>query len=392
MSIAVWLFLLLPVAAASGWMAARRKEITPPRKKEPPTTSSYFSGLNYLLHDRPDKAIEVFIEMVHVDSETVETHLALGSLFRRRGEVDRAIRIHQNIIARPELTAAQRDQAFFELGTDYVRAGFLDRAEEVMCNLLKSPTHRLFAQEHLLQIYQQQKEWDKAINTVTLLIADTPHYPNYLDYSALASQFCCELAEKALEKADYSLVNQWLEKALSFSPSSVRASLIAARLAEWHGDDRKTLRKLQQVIVADPDYIPEVLPQIGATFRRLNDLSGYRHFLEHSLKRHAHLEWQLEYVQLLDQLGETEEAIEILTQRVEKSASRRALHLLIKLLNQQAFTDSSSLLAQRAFIEKALEALVEKKLFYRCSHCGFEARQLHWRCPGCQQWNMFKPI
>jgi lipopolysaccharide biosynthesis regulator YciM len=101
MSIAVWLFLLLPVAAASGWMAARRKEITPPRKKEPPTTSSYFSGLNYLLHDRPDKAIEVFIEMVHVDSETVETHLALGSLFRRRGEVDRAIRIHQNIIARP---------------------------------------------------------------------------------------------------------------------------------------------------------------------------------------------------------------------------------------------------------------------------------------------------
>ena len=390
MSNLVWLFLLLPVAAASGWLAARRKASGRRRGKAYPAVApSYYKGLNYLLHDRPDQAIEVFIEMVHVDSETVETHLALGSLFRRRGEVDRAIRIHQNIIARPALTVAQRDQAFFELGTDYARAGFLDRAEEVMHNLLKSPTHRAFAQEHLLQIFQQQKEWQKAVETITTLIEDAPQNP---DYPHLAAQFCCEMAEKSLENSQYSAVDQWLKKALKFSPDSVRASLIAARLAQWRGDDREALLKLQQVIIADPDYIPEVLPQIGACFQRLDDLAGYRAFLEQSLQHDSHLDWQLEYVQLLDQMGETQTALSILTRQLELNATRRGLYLLVKLNNQQCVERAEPIDPQLAFIEKMLESLVEKKLFYRCSHCGFEARQLHWRCPGCQQWDTFKPI
>lgn len=390
MAMTPWLFLLLPVAAASGWLTARWSATKQKRKRQPKNQSqSYYRGLNYLLHDRPDKAIEVFIEMVHVDSETAETHLALGSLFRRRGEVDRAIRIHQNIIARPTLTAIQRDNAFFELGTDYARAGLLDRAEEVMLNLLKSATHSVLARENLLQIYQQQKEWERAVDVIYYLIKETPENQNY---RKLASQFCCELANKDLEEKRYKAAEAWLKKATGFLPDSVRANLIGAQLAENQGKSRDALEKLQRVLSTDPDYIPEVLPLIKACYRHLDDLTGYRAYLEEVLRYQLHLECQLEYAQLLNELGEADAALTMLAEWLEQNASRRGLFLLVKIINQKQREQAVPVSPFMDFIEKNLESLVEKKLFYRCENCGFEARNILWRCPSCQQWETFKSI
>jgi len=163
------LWLLLPVAAASGWWVARHTELVSQARKKSSLTSDYFKGLNYLVNEQPDKAIEVFIRVVEVDSETIETHLALGSLFRRRGEVDRAIRIHQNLIARPSLNREQRTQALLELGQDYMNAGLLDRAESLFLELVELDAHTVRALQLLADIYEQEKDWQACLDIVEQL-------------------------------------------------------------------------------------------------------------------------------------------------------------------------------------------------------------------------------
>ncbi|MCK5360007.1 MAG: lipopolysaccharide assembly protein LapB, partial [Gammaproteobacteria bacterium] len=161
----VWLLLLLPLAAISGWIASRQDERIRSRKCGADIPSDYFKGLNLLLNEQPDKAIEVFIKVLEVDSETVETHLMLGNLFRRRGEIERATRIHQNLIARPKLDRYQCSQALFELAQDYLKAGLLDRAENLLLEYAEVEKDPEPALRQLLYVYQQEKEWDQAIAT-----------------------------------------------------------------------------------------------------------------------------------------------------------------------------------------------------------------------------------
>ena len=188
------LWLLLPLAAASGWYAARRDLRRPAAA---PVSPDYFRGINYLLNEQPDKAIEVFTRMLEVNTETVETHLALGGLFRRRGEVERAIRIHQNLIARSTLDAAQRSQALCELAQDYLKAGLLDRAENLFLELAEIPAHLETALRALMAIYEQEKEWHKAIVSARrlALIVDS-------DLGPLLAQYHCEMGERALQAAN----------------------------------------------------------------------------------------------------------------------------------------------------------------------------------------------
>ena len=185
------LWLLLPLAAASGWLAARRGVRGTKAQLMPELSSDYFQGLNYLLNEQPDKAIEVFVRMLEVNSDTVETHLALGNLFRRRGEVDRAIHIHQNLIARPTLKPEQRTQALMELGQDYMRAGLLDRAESLFEELVQVDAHTAAALQQLLVIYQQEKDWDRAIQTARRLGVVSGR-----NMAPVIAQYYCELAAR----------------------------------------------------------------------------------------------------------------------------------------------------------------------------------------------------
>ena len=157
-------WLLLPLAAGASWWAARRGIARVSGAQVDRLRSTYFRGLNYLLNEQPDKAIEVFLQIAEVDSNTIETHLALGNLFRRRGEVDRAIRVHQNLVARPTLNAEQKTSALLELGEDYMRAGLLDRAETLFTDLVGIDARAPSALRHLISIYQQERDWHKAID------------------------------------------------------------------------------------------------------------------------------------------------------------------------------------------------------------------------------------
>ena len=185
-----FLLLLLPVAVYSGWWLARSLDKRSSRKRTQLFSNQYFQGLNYLLNEQPDKAIQVFLELAEVNQDTVETHMALGSLFRRRGEVDRAIRGHQNIIAKPGLEPQQRTQALLELGEDYMRAGLLDRAERLFSELIESDAQTPSALRSLLEIYQQEKDWEKALEQAQRLEQVKGEH-----MGDVMAQFCCEMAD-----------------------------------------------------------------------------------------------------------------------------------------------------------------------------------------------------
>ena len=186
------LFLLLPIAAGYGWYMGRRSILHRDSQKSKKLSRDYFTGLNFLLSNESDKAVDLFISMLDVDDETIDTHLSLGSLFRKRGEVDRSIRIHQNLIARPHLTTEQRDIAMMELGKDYMAAGFYDRAEEIFLNLVNQEDHSEEAESQLISIYQVTKEWQNAIDVTKKLPKK-----RQLVFKCTTAHFYCQLADEA---------------------------------------------------------------------------------------------------------------------------------------------------------------------------------------------------
>lgn len=378
------LWLLLPVAAASGWIMARRSMQRSQRSQSRKFNSDYFQGLNFLLNEQPDKAIEVFIRMLEVDSDTVETHLALGNLFRRRGEVDRAIRIHQNLIARPTLNKAQRSAALLELGQDYMRAGWLDRAESLFGELLENDVHTVIASRHLLDIYQQEKEWDKAINVARRLDGDRGQ-----SMKPVIAQFYCEQAEVALRKGDENQAHQMLKRALAQDRRCVRASLLQGRMAMQAEDCRAALKVFRQVEDQDIEYLPEILEQMRTCYENLNARDALRDYLRDIMRRYTGVSPVLMYADLIARTEGDTAAAEFMTENVRKRPSVRGLGRLIDL----SLAGASGKARDDLLILRDLVAqLLRNKPVYKCSHCGFAGKSLHWQCPGCKAWNSVKPI
>jgi len=249
-----FLLLLLPVAIYFGWWLAKSFDRRSSNKRTQLFSNQYFQGLNYLLNEQPDKAIQVFLELAEVNQDTVETHMALGSLFRRRGEVDRAIRFHQNIIAKPGLEPEQRTQALLELGEDYMRAGLLDRAEMLFSELIESDAHTPSALRSLLEIYQQEKDWEKALEQAQRLEKVKGEH-----MGDVMAQFCCEMAETALSEDDKDAAGRQLRQARRLDPDCIRARFITARMAVSAEDYKTALDAYEDIAELDSNYIPELL-------------------------------------------------------------------------------------------------------------------------------------
>jgi lipopolysaccharide biosynthesis regulator YciM len=378
------LWFLLPVAAASGWIMARRSKSPPPRDHARAINPDYFQGINFLLNEQPDKAIEVFIRMLEVDSDTVETHLALGNLFRRRGEVDRAIRIHQNLIARPTLNKSQRSAALLELGQDYMRAGWLDRAESLFEELLEGGLHTQQALRHLLDIYQQEKEWEKAIAIAKRIGSETnqPMHP-------IIAQFHCELAEKALKFSDDNQASQALKRALSHDKRCVRASLLQGRMALAADNCKAALKAFRQVEEQDIDYLPEILEQMCQCYEQTQTLDAFKEYLRGIISRYEGISPVLMLADVLARTEGESVAVEFMTVQLRKRPSVRGLGRLIGLnLVGSSGKGKDDLLILRDLVEQ----LLKSKPIYKCGHCGFSGKSLHWQCPTCKEWNTVKPI
>jgi lipopolysaccharide biosynthesis regulator YciM len=378
--------LLLPVAALSGWLIGRREAAAQAARREQSSqiATDYFTGLNYLLHDRPDKAIEVFVKVLEVESETVETHLALGNLFRRRGEVDRAIRIHQNLVARSTLDIRQRGLALLELGLDYMRSGLFDRAENLFIELLDTGLYQQQSLRHLVDIYQQEQDWAKALEFCSRLEAATGQ-----NLSNERAHFMCEQAQALIERQCREEAQELLDKAFATDRKCVRATLMSANLAMQARDFDRALQHLKRVEQQDIDFLPEALPMIVKCFRQLERHDELRDYLDRLAALRAGVSPTLALAELMGEQEGRESAKRYVVQELKIRPTIRGIERLIEYaLSGAAGEAREDLLILK---ETALR-LIAGKATYKCGSCGFAGRSLHWQCPGCKSWSTVKPI
>jgi lipopolysaccharide biosynthesis regulator YciM len=378
------LWLLLPVAALSGWFAARRSRGPSARRRPARVPPEYFRGLNYLLNEQPDKAIEEFVRMAEVDDETVETHLALGSLFRRRGEVDRAIRIHQNLMARGSLTREQRLLAMLELGMDYMRSGLLDRAEGLFRELVEVGSHTRQALEQLLDIYQQERDWPNAIAAAQRLRAT-----GVARLDPAIAHFHCELAEQALRAGSRSEARQQLAQALARDPRCVRASLIEARMEEEEGNPRAAIAAYARIEAQDADFLPEAIRPLQRCHEIAGTAGEFDAFLAGMVERHGGTRAQLMHADLVAARNGDAAAMAFLSRELRHQPTVPGISRLLDLIRRSA---GDRVPDSIAVVHEAVERLEREQPVYRCIRCGFAARLLHWQCPGCKQWSTVKPV
>jgi lipopolysaccharide biosynthesis regulator YciM len=378
------LFLLLPVAAASGWYIGRRASERQRGAQVSRLSTTYFRGLNFLLNEQPDKAIEVFLEIAEVDKGTVETHFALGNLFRRRGEVDRAIRVHQNLIARPKLTEEQRTQAVLELGEDFMRAGLLDRAETLFADMVKLNASVPQALKHLISIYQQERDWKKAIEHARRYETATGE-----PMGKLIAQFQCELAEQARSVGDIQAARTFLAAAYADDTHCIRAGIVEGQLELAAGNDQAAIRAFERVARHDVEYLPEFLKSLLGCYERRGERARARSFLAEMIERYPGVSALLAQTRLIEQDEGRDAAAEFLTRQLRQRPSVRGQGALIDLsLAQSRPEERDSLLV----LKQLTEQLVAGTPAYRCGRCGFGARAHHWQCPSCKNWGTVKPI
>ncbi|GAB4444539.1 MAG: lipopolysaccharide assembly protein LapB [Rhodocyclaceae bacterium] len=381
MDFELWWLLALPLFFALGWVAARidirhvvRESRTLPR--------SYFQGLNYLLNEQPDRAIEAFIEAVKVDPQTIELHFALGSLFRRRGEFDRAIRMHRNLIEREDLAEADRLAALCELGQDYLKAGLLDRAEETFQKLAGTASEET-AQKFLLEVYEQEKDWARAIEIAGRL----PDAAGHLRQSEIAN-FHCEIASREMTHSHPDEARRHLAAAAAIHRKCARANILLGELEAAAGNTEAAIAAWKAIEQQNPAYLALVAQRLmeahvalGRADRGLQLLRGY-------LEEHPS-------VDLLDTLFRAEleangaqSAYRLVRDELERNPTLLGLD---KLLEAQLLVTPPEGRADLDLVKNLIHAHTRRVARYRCSECGFKARQFHWRCPACGGWETYPP-
>ena len=379
------LALLLPVAAASGWLAARRsarKEALRLRRSD--VGAAYFRGLNYLVNEQPDKAIDIFVRMLEVNSETVELHLTLGNLFRRRGEVDRAIRIHQNLIARPSLSRMQRSQAMLELGQDYLRAGLLDRAEGLFRELVESDQLVKKALSHLIVIFQHEKEWRQCLEASYRLeqLGDTQQGHDQVHYY-------CELAEAARAEGDLPRALELLKEAEQADGANARALLMQAELAMQNQSYEEAIRLFDEVEVHHPGYVSEVVEPLTRCHTELGREDLWQSYLRDQYAKQGSLPLMKAIAEDLNRREGAAAAVAFVRQHLSSRPSLRGLGYLIDLRLVETGDGSTDFMQS---LKRLVDQLIQDMPAYQCHRCGFAVRSLQWQCPGCRSWGTMVPF
>ncbi len=375
-----WYLIVLPLLFAAGWwLRGFDSKVRAADRGGAPR--SLFRGVNLLLNEQPDKAIDAFIDVVKLDPETIELHYALGNLFRRRGEVDRAVRIHTYLLNRADLSARERSNALAELGQDFLKGGLLDRAEDAFVRLRDDPQHRFPALRALLRIYQMEREWAKAIDCARRLEREAGE-----SHDVAVAQFYCELAEQALAKNDLQRAQSHLDEALVADRRSVRAMLLAGDVAMRRGEQDEAIKHWLRVEAASPEH----LPLVAARLTEAMDKAGRRDEALNLLRR-ALLDWP------------SIDLLEVAYQRVDEWEGAAAAEILLRdeLKRHPSLLGFEKLLALRSaqgggdpeldLLRSLIHAQTRKLARYRCSKCGFRAREFHWQCPGCTGWDSYPP-
>ncbi|HVS25747.1 MAG TPA: lipopolysaccharide assembly protein LapB [Burkholderiales bacterium] len=381
MEIELWWLLAFPLFFSLGWIAARIdiKQLLSESRALP---LSYFKGLNFLLNEQPDKAIEAFIEVVKVDPQTVELHFALGNLFRRRGEVERAIRMHQNLAERADLAQEQKLNAMFELAKDYLKAGLLDRAEEFF-GKLQGTTHAEAALKNLLEIYQQEKDWQKAIDAARHLEKITNQ-----SYQKEIANFYCELAANELMHSRLENAGPHLDAALAAHRKCARASILQGDLEVLQNRHEQAITAWKRIETQNPAYLSLVAEKIFNAYRHLDRFDEGARLLSGYLFNYS----SLDLLNVVFQATLTRQGAEPAYQLVRDELKRNPTLLgLDKLLEAQMLEAPPERRHDLELMKNLVHSHTRSLALYRCEKCGFRARQFYWRCPACGGWETYPP-
>ncbi len=381
MSSLVLLVIALFIAAAAGWFGAHWMRRGPKPDYRAAVSEQYFRGLNFVLNEQPDRALEVFLKMVELDNETVETHFALGNLYRRRGEVDRAIRVHETIIERPTLEPEHREHATLALAEDYFSAGLFDRAEQLFLTLAQSGGQRVAALRYLIRLYEQQRDWPQAIATHdSLRQLASPEHPTSI------AHYYCELADQARQKHDIAAARELLDKARGEQRNFPRGALIGADIALDERDQLLAMQLCRRVVELHPQLLPVVLPR----FARAAHASETKIDLDAELASlrspDPHARAEFAYAALVAGLEPKGFVLECLRDFIRGDAT---LSDLVPALNTESATLSDERL--RALAE-SLARIFRRSQRYRCVECGFATTGHFWQCPGCRSWDALAPV
>lgn len=399
-----WLFLLVFTAIACGWLLGR---FAGGASALPGGATAayrqYFRGLNYLLNDRPDEAIDAFIQTLEVNKETFETHLALGNLMRRNGDVEQAIRIHQNLLARPNLPPLQLQRANLELAHDYISAGLYDRAERLLLDLVQSSEElRAISLRHLVEIYQSERDWTKAIETATRLMPrrnlflSSPDPDPILD--AAIAHFHCELAQNGLDKNEFDAARAHLQQALIRDPKCVRASLLEGMLEYRSGQFQTAIDALHRIPAQNPALLPEAIDTLRACYDAMGIREQLTDYLREQLTQFASTRLILAIGEEIAHRDGHAAAECFLAEQIRARPTLRGVAYWLSLKSRAEISstnaEASPAVQDRSdeMLRGVLQKLLAGKPAYQCTHCGFSGRQLHWSCPRCKHWNTLQPI
>ncbi|AIJ06560.1 MULTISPECIES: lipopolysaccharide assembly protein LapB [Edwardsiella] len=379
------LFLLLPVAAAYGWYMGRRSAQQDKQQEANRLSREYVTGVNFLLSNQQDKAVELFLDMLKEDSNTVEAHLTLGNLFRSRGEVDRAIRIHQSLMESASLSFEQRLLAVQQLGRDYMAAGLYDRAEEMFSQLVDEADFRVSALQQLLLIHQATSDWHKAIDAAEKLV----RLGKDQQRSEIA-HFYCELALQAMGSDDLDRAQSLLKKAAAADKGCARVSIMRGRVFQALGEPAKAVAAFSQVLEQDKAFVSEVLPLMETCYQALEQPEPWHDFLRRCVDEDAGASAELMLGQVIEAQEGLEAAQVYVSRQLQRHPTMRVFHRLIDYHLAEA--EDGRARESLQLLRDMVGEQIRTKPRYRCLKCGFTPHSLYWHCPSCRAWATIKPI
>ena len=368
------------ILAATGWALGYFGE----RDEQPPLNIDYLKGLNFLLNEQTDQAVDHFLKMVRVDDTTIETHFALGNLFRKRGEVYRAIKIHQNIIARPDITEEQRNQAFYSLAKDYLHAGLFDRAEVLFIRLNDKSEFTSESLKNLISIYEQEKEWSKAIEIAKKL--NKLYYDDSLDMQI--SHYHCESAEEAIDEKNYDKAISRLNSVNSRNNKTLRIELIFAKLNAIQGYEKKAVDIYFNILKQNNYFVAEALPLVFNIFKNQNDLQEFDKKLNSVINQKPKISNLIAYTALASNI-EYSKSIDNCIEDYIRSDEALSEFINVNDIFQSELDIKDSSIKK---IKHGLMVLANNNPRYQCNECGFSSQKLLWQCPSCKSWETQRPF
>ncbi|MGP9678235.1 lipopolysaccharide assembly protein LapB [Halomonas sp. AOP27-A1-41] len=364
----------------------RRAPTAPPSQ----LSREYFVGLNYLLNEQPDEAINTFISALDVNSDTVDTHIALGKLFRTRGEADKAVSIHQNLLARPALSHGTNERIQLELARDFIALGVHDRAQRLLHSLLEQSTdddRRYAAKQLLVDLLEREKEWQTALEVIQPLLKQHP------GMRRPASHWLCELAIEEIQQSSRALAKKHLKKALLLDERCIRATLLLADLEMDNGHYGRAIERLDHIPEQDAAHIPTMLPTLQRAYARNDDIAGLEKHLYRLLGQAPYTSVIVTLGELIHQRDGVDTAIELTGNWLRDAPSLGGLDYLLDLyVESQKLSGRTAPDTRLSLLKYHTDALLKDRPRHQCRRCGFTSDALAWQCPSCRRWGTTKPI